>query len=292
MHLGLNLMQNRVFRVWTACFLCAFGCSDADRSRSSTVDPARVDTVPTELVLEEASVQELIDSLCDTDSVVVGAHPTVFTSAFLAIDDAPQFVGGVLGSEAPQANPSMKRLAQLGLEALPELISHLDDRRPTKLKVGGEDIIMSRWFDEEYDPRHRAATDDAEQALLPDVDNMFERQFENEYVVKVGDLCYVLVGQIVNRNLHAVRYQPTSCLVVNSPIESPSLIKRVKRDWGLLTRQEHIDSLRNDLMNAEGEWDGMPALSRLRYYYPEVVEDLHAGALRAKIDEIEHRSSK
>jgi len=44
------------------------------------------------------------------------------------------------------------------------------------------------------------------------------------YTVKVGDVCYAIIGQIVNRSLMAVRYQPSAGLVINSPIEMPLYI--------------------------------------------------------------------
>jgi hypothetical protein len=66
-----------------------------------------------------------------------------------------------------------------------------------------------------------------------------EKSFDGRYTVKVGDVCYVLIGQIVNRQLVAVRYQPTAGLIVNSPIEVPPLAEKVKNDWGALHSLPH-----------------------------------------------------
>jgi len=279
-----------IFRLCAVCLVFACGCSDTERKQSPTVATSAPDAPTPKTISRIANADGLINSLRDLDSVAVGLHPTSFATAFLASDDDPQFSGGVLGSLAPQANPAMQRLVQLGVDAIPALIAHLDDKRPTQLAVGSQVPIMSKWFDEEYDPRKRVKADASDIDLDLDFKNTFERSFNDDYVVKVGDVCFVLIGQIVNRNLIAVRYQPSGCMVVNSPIESPDLADRLKRDWETLTKQQHIDSLTADLENAEGAWDGMPALARLRYYYPEALANLRKGKLQRRITEIEASS--
>ena len=65
-------------------------------------------------------------------------------------------------------------------------------------------------------------------------------------MVRVSDVCYALIGQIVNRNLLPIRYQPSAGLVVNAPIEDPLLTEEVKRDWGGIDAKEHKASLLAD----------------------------------------------
>jgi hypothetical protein len=120
---------------------------------------------------------------------------------------------------------------------LRELIKHLDDGRPTKLEVGnkpsgnqiGVDAFMFMDFSDEYDPRVPHWFDEAEWKRGP---WPMEKAFSGLYAVKVADVCYVLIGQIADRHLLAVRYQPGGELIVNSPIEAPSLAEKVKTDWG------------------------------------------------------------
>ena len=57
-----------------------------------------------------------------------------------------------------------------------------------------------------------------------------ERHFSGTYTVKVADVCYTLIGQIVNRHLLAVRYQSSGGPIVNSPLEAPSLAEKVRKD--------------------------------------------------------------
>ncbi len=56
-----------------------------------------------------------------------------------------------------------------------------------------------------------------------------------KHTVTVGDLCWVALGQIVNRRFDAVRYQPTAIIIVSSPTLSPTLCKQVRADWANLT---------------------------------------------------------
>jgi hypothetical protein len=95
---------------------------------------------------------------------------------------------------------------------------------------------MFTLFSDEYDPRVPHWFDQEEPKNWP---KPVEKSFDGRYTVKVGDVCYVLIGQIVNRQLVAVRYQPTAGLIVNSPIEVPPLAEKVKNDWGALHSLPH-----------------------------------------------------
>jgi hypothetical protein len=272
--------------------MSAYGCSKAGAGKSSVPESSKPETQSSKRIAKNATTEELIDSLCDLDSIAVGLHPTAFSTGFLAGDDDPAFSGGVLGSQAPQPNPAMKRLVQLGVDAIPALVAHISDKRPTRLKVGSQFPIMAKWFDEEYDPRSRVNSDNPEGDQGRGVNGTVERSFDEDYVVKVGDVCYVLIGQIVNRNLLAVRYQPSGCMVVNSPIESPILGERIARDWGTLTMRDHVESLTADLESSDSAWGGVSAFLRLRYYYPNELASLREGKMNAVITEIERSKSR
>ena len=132
-------------------------------------------------------------------------------------------------------------------------------------------FIMWAFFGEEYDPRERSAVRRSQSLLgvYPGAPVL-----GNSYVVQVGDLCFVLVGQIVNRRLTAVRYQPTAGMIVNSPVESPSLRERVVRDWGSLDAAQLRASLLADIAVANGLRAYGPALRRLRFYFPDAYVSL------------------
>ncbi len=142
---------------------------------------------------------------------------------------------------------------------------------------------MFEYFSDEYDPKTRAHR--GRRVGL-------EKNFDGKYTVRVGDVCYALIGQIVNRYLLAIRYQPTAGLVVNSPIEAPVLIKEVKRDWGDIDANEHMASLLADARAGKDLWGYGPALRRLRFYYPDEYRQQGVGALKKKIRNFESSEKK
>ena len=234
--------------------------------------------------LTKLPVETLIDGLTEVDSFAPGLHPTALVLGFIAEDKPLRFGGGIIGAPAPLVPPQMRELACRGVAALPQLINHLDDKRPTKLIVGAN-FFDFRQFSDEYDPKSRPKT--RSQMTAFENRRSMEVPFDGGYTVKVGDVCYAIIGQIVNRNLCAVRYQPSGGLVVNSPIEAPVLIQDVKKDWAGLDAQQHKTSLIADAQSGNGLWNFGPALARLRFYYPDEYNQLKTGALRKKIVEFE-----
>jgi hypothetical protein len=103
-----------------------------------------------------------------------------------------------------------------------------------------------------------------------------------------------LVGQIVSRRLRAIRYQPTAGLVVNSPLEAPSLVERVKRDWAGLSMLDHEQSLLADLHASNHDSIARDAFVRLRFYYPATYATLTGtdAARRDTFEVAERRRSR
>ncbi|MFN2622375.1 MAG: hypothetical protein ABR611_05975 [Chthoniobacterales bacterium] len=133
---------------------------------------------------------------------------------------------------------------------------------------------MFRYFSDEYDPKKRRKK---EPTLSRE---NLRKNFDGGYTVKIGDVCFALIGQIVNRWLFAVRYQPTAGLVINSPIEAPVLVERVKKDWGDLDIAAHKASLIADAKSGEHVSVFGPALVRLRFYYPDDYRRLEMATSR------------
>jgi hypothetical protein len=223
------------------------------------------------------SLAELIDELTIIDSAAPGILPTGDFDAFI-VDDAPAtFTMGLLGAPTPTAPPQMRELVRRGVSALPLLFSHLDDRRPTHLAVRQ---LEWGYFGEEYDPRVKPP---GRFRFKPvDFAYMQSHGLHREYVVKVGDVCFALIGQIVNRRLWPVRYQPSGGLIINSPIESPSLAEQVSADWRGLDATHHRDSLVADIAAADQFFMFAPALARLRFYYPAAYHSLSGRDLEKR----------
>jgi hypothetical protein len=103
------------------------------------------------------SGQQLVDALVDIDAQTVGLHSTLLVSAFIATDSADKVEGGVFGSAAPKRFPQMVELVRRGVDSLPVLIEHLNDKRPTHVIVGSSHLFTFEYFSDEYDPRLRQA---------------------------------------------------------------------------------------------------------------------------------------
>jgi len=250
----------------------------------------------------QKSVAELIDDLTQIDSESVAIHSRYLPPVGFIADETPVSLRTLRdGDIVPDAPPQVRELVRRGPVALPDLIKHLNDKRPTKLEVGRLPApygFMGKFFGDMYDPRVR----DWERKGVPP--SPFEATWvKDTYTLKVGDVCYVLIGQIVSRNLAAVQPVPSGLLVVNSPIEVPELLDSVKSDWGsgdaetvkasLLADirgtnyQVHSETvvdpkqqLFNDQLHAT--YVVNPALQRLRLYFPDAYGALAGGDLTKK----------
>jgi len=249
----------------------------------------------------QKSIAELIDDLTQIDSQSPGIDSAADYDSFIADDASGSFQMGVLGIARPKVPPQMRELVRRGPVALPELLKHIDDTRPTKLRVGnidegskarrvGVNLFMFTYFSDEYDPRLRSQSSESG---LGKKSQRIEKDFQGSYTVKVGDVCLVLIGQIVNRRLFAVRYQPSAGLVVNSPVEYPALAEMVRRDWSNADSEPLRSSLMADIQGAnrpawaEDEAEDMtetiyPALERLRLNFPDAYAGLKGADLKKR----------
>jgi hypothetical protein len=236
------------------------------------------------------TITQLIDDLTQIDSESPGISFSVIYVGFAAEDTSASAWMNTRGVAPPEVPPQMRELIRRDPLALPELIKHREDKRLTKLEVGGYPHVFSaKIFGYEYDPRVR----DPEPTPLGFF-HWTQKDFASTYTLKVGDICYALIGQIVNRHLYAVRLQPTGFLVVNSPIEVPDLIEKVESDWGSGDAETLKASLLADIHGANRlvgfkqdayiEWVANPALRRLKLYFPEDYRALPSGNLPRKAD--------
>lgn len=239
------------------------------------------------------TVTELIDDLTQIESESPGISTSAIYVGFVAEDTSASAWVGTPGVAPPEVPPQMRELVRRGPLALPELIKHLDDKRPTKLKFGNLPpgfAYSGKVFGYEYVPRVRSEIQNSGGYV-----RWTQKTFASTYTVRVGDVCYALIGQIVNRPLRAVRNQPTGFLVVNSPIEAPVLIEEVKNDWGDGDAKTLKTSLLEDIRVANNlqnkSTDRMyietvvnPALKRLRLYFPDAYSALAGDDLKRKVD--------
>lgn len=213
-------------------------------------------------------VAALIDKLPDIAEGDMGYMPTMSGSRFLPLGTS-EATTVLLGGRRPAASSTMRELVKGGAAAVPQLIAHLDDRRPTKISITHRGGFGGMSFSDacDYNSRTQRPPEDAER------DSDRARDLDT-HTVTVGDLCFVALGQIVNRRFNAVRYQPTAIIVINSPTRSEALRTRVKEEWGDLTPEQHKESLVRDFREPDYEERRIGACLRLGYYYPETLEPL------------------
>jgi hypothetical protein len=224
----------------------------------------------------DSKVADLIDQLQEVSEEGVGSHATAWTGGFVAVDDECEFQGGIIGAAKPVTHPAMRALVRRGVAALPQLLEHLTDARPTKLVVGRGSPSLIIGYGTDYEPRD---IDTISKGMnlsrgLPRDDPNSE-----SYTIKVGDLCFVAVGQIVNRKLAVLRYQPSAMLFINSPVRVPALADAIRTDWSGITADQHRQSLVRDCAGKSRKAFG--GLPRLLYYYPAAGEEIAVKALSA-----------
>lgn len=260
-----------ILLVTFAALGCGGGAKLPDEAEDIVLDEEEVGDGKEAPPSNNKKVVALIDSLNKVSEEGIGTHSTAWASGFIAVDEEPRFEGGMLGSRKPVVNPVMRSLVQMGVSALPDLLNHLSDARKTSLVIEVPDRggirFGATWHSDEYHPRY------GDTERQPSGVNTKKEERVDKHVVRIGDLCYVAIGQIVNRNLCAVRHQPSACMVINSPVATPALADAVRKDWSGLTKQQHRESLVADATD-QSPRAATTALTRLHYYYPKTFEPL------------------
>lgn len=244
------------------------------------------------------SVSQLIDDLTQIDGNTLQITDAAMYGRFLANDPAISRQMGEFRLPPSLVSPQLRELVRRGPLALPELVKHLDDRRPTKWEVGNRPGYSpsqipreAYWwtvFSDEYSPRSSRPSDEKLNEKPGTGKMPMMKEFDGRYTVKVADICYTLIGQIVSRHLVAVHAAPTAGLMVNSPIEVPELAKSVRNDWGNGDAEELRASLLADLRATTSSEKGYTqrfnnsALERLRLYFPETYKALEGDDLKRK----------
>lgn len=229
--------------------------------------------VPSNVGLANASVAELIDQLSDIAEGDLGYMPTMSGDRFLPLDVSKR--RAVLFFQTPPAkSETLHELVKRGAMAIPQLVAHLADQRPTKITLKHDGGLGGIFFKDEYDFNSRTATQQPLGVNRNRLGLSYDDGQPNCHTVTVGDLCFVAIGQIVNRNFNAARYQPTACIMINSPTYSERLRRAIETEWGELTPERHVESLTRDLFEPDFEWRREGACLRLGFYYPEALEPL------------------
>ncbi|MCC6575194.1 MAG: hypothetical protein IT462_15565 [Planctomycetes bacterium] len=230
-------------------------------------------------------IDALIDDLgkVDVSSPGTASFSTGFGFAPLPENDYASVL--ILTHEDMGYHPSFTKLVALGPKAIPALLDALEDPTPTSLMAGGGFISWCR----EGHELDRGELNEAERKALAafpypyNDEGDFEQpdfweppkgkhDWEVHYRVKVGDLCFAILGQITNCHLHAVRYQPSGGLMINSPVHDPWLADCLRAIW---KNSEPAARLKRTLLadlrstNDRNRRRSPGAATRLLYYFGE-----------------------
>ena len=157
----------------------------AEEPKKPVIDPARI----------------LLERLRDVKHQDIGYSSSVSGVSFLPLGQR-ETLGGLLFQQPEEASETVRSLVQPA-KAIPALLDHLSDDRKTKIVI------------EHAGPfgEFRLTQDKGEKAE-EDFGEGWARG--KAYTIRVGDLCYVALGQIVNRPYTAVRYFPTANVYLTS----------------------------------------------------------------------------
>ncbi|HUE74698.1 MAG TPA: hypothetical protein VMP01_27770 [Pirellulaceae bacterium] len=201
-----------------------------------------------------------------------------------------------------EASEPVRKLVEIGPDALPYLLKALDDDTPTDIviqavKTEGA-IAGGMAFDEAMYGNPANPTEAfvlrlnrfPYSASIRPKDERFSVAPEMEsYRIKVGDVCFIVLGQIVSRQYDCLDspHVKSSAKLVCSPVHRKALRKQLASIWkSQHPRQKVLESLIVDFstrgvlqMNSLDYWDigndfQIEATKRLLYYYPDVAVPL------------------
>jgi hypothetical protein len=217
-------------------------------------------------------MEVLVGRLRDVGAEGIGFSASVSGWEFLPYPGSGEMGVMLLGQAPAQPSPILRKVIEKGVAAVPALLAHLDDARPTKLAPVKRMMWME--FAAEYDYNRRLSGPPAGVDRRGAGPGRRAASAPDKHVVTVGDLCFVALGQIVNRNFEAVRYQPTGGTVINSPSSSKALAAAARAEWRGLTSAAHRERLIRDALQPDSVYRSIGAYDRLSFYYPDAAEDV------------------
>jgi hypothetical protein len=239
-------------------------------SASATALPP--DPLPVLDATGDKRARELIAALAEVSEQGIGYAGAYSGTEFLPYPETSHAGVMLLQQPPPVSSAALRAIVELGAPAVPALVECLSDARPTKVPP----VRALEWmsYEDEYDVNRRTQPWHEPPSSL---DSATEPQ---DYVVKVGDLCFVALGQILNRHFNAVRYQPSGGLVINSPPRSPALRRRVTEGLRGFTAERHRADLLRDFREPDFAQRREGAALRLSFYYPHALEEAALEILR------------
>ena len=237
---------------------------------------------------EQAEIRQMIRSLASINDDQENWTYFLQNRAFRPLDETCESESVVTSSPFARSSLEFKRLIELGPDALPFLLESLDNKSPTAFviknpgfcavahvhHIGGNPVNRSE--SRRIERRHHDETTGDEST--------------NSHVVTIGDICFVIIGQIVGRDYRIMNNLPQCYIEIASPTTSERIRRQVREIWSSdHSSQKLIDSLLLDLateiVHSEMGYQGKSswqcaAAQRLLYYFPQESAGLLADRLR------------
>ena len=177
--------------------------------------PVRSDEKPA----QAREILALIDKLTTVAHPDVGYSGSVNGESFVPLDAEGNVHGMLMFQEPSVRSDVLTAIVKAGAPAVPHLLAHLDDNRVSRVWIqGGIGGIM---LGDEPDRNRRTNKPiqiDEKKLGKPTSDDK-----EGGHQLTVGDLCYVALGQILNRRYVAVKYVPSLMVHGELPTRTPAL---------------------------------------------------------------------
>jgi HEAT repeat protein len=244
---------------------------------------------------QKKRIKALIARLADVKAPSFGLSDSVSGHAFAPLPERAHWDMELVPVQRLKSSDAFRALVDIGPDALPFLLDALDEKTPTRLTIDNRHTMGSLWLSGGMGGN---PVNKREQRILAkkwqDDGDDIEDHLLDFYRVKVGDVCFVAIGQMVGREYQAVSYIPTAMVSIGSPVESKTLRDRMRARWASKDpAKELLESLLIDYAT-EGIFNGhtlngwdeasrfqTEAAMRLLYYFPKETAPLIAARLRS-----------
>lgn len=231
---------------------------------------------------EQQEIKELIEQLTQIEKPDYGMAPWMSGSQFAPVKSSREMGAGIIMvNHGLETMDEVTRLVVFGPKAIPALLEAIDDKSESKLVMEHGGGMGAMWYGREVQTNpvngHETNVIQAKEGVQKPGSAWgdFESNIKR-HVITRGDICFNILGQIVNRNYEASRYQPTACRVINSPSNDLEIASVLRQIWQSEDSAKFLfDSLLIDFHSQGGAKSFQNgAAMRLLYYFTDQSADL------------------
>lgn len=260
----------------TALAIMTFGCSSSrtsdrvDQPAEACTPETRDDYAKTRETAGIAdTVQRLLKSVAKDDIEFVFDYTSRGGIAFKggAAADGPRDLGAVI--IAPE-HESIQTLIRIGVPALPTLLKHLSDfgeiaAQPSIFEHSSLWTFAYLRLEAWYGENGRAEQLDR----INRIREAFKTDPASDFRVTIADVCYYVIGQIVNRPYFPLHFGSKTGVAIATPQRSPELIQELRALWCSLDATTHFIQLKEEVAPDRYLSTRANAYARLAVFYPE-----------------------